>query len=209
MVVLPLTPAALVDRLAARVTSLDADRRWRVAVDGAPPTRPGELADALVGPLRAAGRPVVRISAHDFQRPASVRLEYGREDPDTLLDGWLDVATLTREVLGPLAPGGTGLYLPSHWDPVRDRSTRADRVQALPGAILVLDGALLLGLGLPLDLAIHLAVRPATLARRTPDGDRWTLPAFARYASEVEPERTADIVVRVDDPKRPALLDGE
>jgi hypothetical protein len=202
----PLTPAGVVDHLVGIVLDRPAGERLRVAVDGAPAARPGALAHALVDPLRAAGRPVVRVSAGDFLRPASVRLEHGREDPDAYLDDWLDVAGLAREVLDPMGPGGPGRYLPSLWDPVRDRATRAPAVAAPPGAVLVLDGALLLGRWLDLDLTVHLALRPASLARRTPARERWTLAAFERYRDEVRPEGVADVVVRCDDPDRPALV---
>ena len=88
-----------------------------------------------------------------------------------------------------------------------DRATRAPYAQAPDGTVLVLDGDLLLGLGLAADLTVHLAVRSATLARRTPEEDAWMLAAFARYAHEVDPEAVADVVVRVDDPAHPALVD--
>ena len=35
---------------------------------------------------------------------------------------------------------------------------------------------------------------------------RWTLPAYARYGDEVDPASFADVVVRVDDPRHPALV---
>ncbi len=206
MHVQPLTPAGVVDHVVGVVLARPAGQRVRVAVDGAPAAQPGALADALVEPLRAAGRPVVRVSAGDFLRPASVRLEHGRQDPDAYLDDWLDVAALAREVVDPLGPGGSGRYLPSLWDAVRDRATRAPAVAAPPGAVLVLDGALLLGRWLDLDLTGHDALRPATLARRTAAGERWTLPAFDRYREETEPEAVADVVIRADDPARPALV---
>jgi hypothetical protein len=202
----PLTPAGVVDHVVAAVLARDAATRLRVVVDGAPAARPGVLADALVDPLRAAGRPVVRVSAADFLRPASIRLEHGREDPDAFHDDWLDVAALAREVVDPLGPTGSGRYLPSLWDARRDRATREPAVVAPPGAVLVLDGALLLGRRLDVDLTVHLALRAPTLARRTPEEDRWTLPAFERYREEVDPESVADVVVRADDPARPALV---
>jgi hypothetical protein len=202
----PLTPDGVVEHVVAAVAARPAGVRLRVAVDGAPPARPDELADALVDPLRRTGRPVVRVSAGDFLRPASVRLEHGRQDPDAYLDDWLDVSALVREVVDPMGPDGSGRYLPSLWDPVRDRATRAPVLPAPEGAVLVLDGSLLLGRWLDLDLTVHLAMRPATLERRTAAGERWTLPAYARYAEEVDPEAVADVVVRVDDPRRPALV---
>ncbi|WP_404870544.1 hypothetical protein ACI1MP_35630 [Kitasatospora griseola] len=125
--VTPISPERLVDLLAKRIHQLpgDSDRRLRVAVDGAAAARPGELADALVEPLRLLGRPVQRVSAGDFLRPASVRFEYGKQDPDAFHDLWLDEGALLREVLDPLEPGAGGRILPTFWDPATDRSTRA------------------------------------------------------------------------------------
>jgi hypothetical protein len=198
------------DALVARIVELVAARpgRLRVVVDGAPPTAPQELADALVGPLRAAGRPALRVAANGFWRPASVRLEHGRHDALAYLDDWLDEGALTREVLAPLAADGTGRYLPSLWDPLRDRATRAPYEHAPPGAVLVVDGSMLLGRGLAFDLSVHLTVRPQTLERRTPPAEAWTLEAFALYEQRAAPTRAADVVVRVDDPRHPAVVSG-
>lgn len=201
----PVTTEALVAHLVTLVTGLDRSRRWRVAVDGAPPTAPGVLADSLVVPLRASGRPVVRASTVDFLRPASLRWEHGRHDADALYDDSIDLRALAGEVIDPFGPGGDGVYLPSLWDPELDRSTRAARRPAPPGAVLVLDGSLLLGRRLDLDLTVHLATSAAALERRTPPAERWALPAFARYVAEVDPARVADVVVRADDPRHLAL----
>jgi hypothetical protein len=70
--------------------------------------------------------------------------------------------------------------------------------------VLLLDGALLQGHGFPFDLCVHLRLSPAALARRTPEEERWMLPAFARYEDEMSPGETADILVHTDDPNRPA-----
>ena len=202
----PVSTAALVEHVVALVLQRDAGRRWRLAVDGPPATRPGNLADALVAPLRAHGRPVVRAGADDFLRAASLRWEHGRLDADAFYTDRLDLGALSRELLDGFGPDGTGWYVASFWDARRERATRAPREQAAPGAILLLDGSLLLGRGLALDLTVHLSVRPETLARSMPPDERWTLPAFARYAKDALPERSADVVVRVDDPRHPALL---
>jgi hypothetical protein len=97
--------------------------------------------------------------------------------------------------------------LPSLWDSARDRATRARRRPLPPGGVVLLDGALLLGRGLPLDLTVHLSLSPAALARRTPPEEAWTLPAYARYEAEVDPGRAADIAVRMEDPRHPALIE--
>lgn len=203
----PITPAALVEELADRIAAL-APHRLRVAVDGPPTGGPDALAAALVDPLRVRGRAALRIRAADFLRPASLRLEHGRHDPDGYYERWLDRPALRREVLDRLPPGGSGRVLPSLWDPETDRATRAGYRSVPPGGVVLVSGALLLGGTLPFDLAIHLAVSAAALARRIDPEQRWTLPAFARYEREVAPAQVADIVVRADDPDHPAITGG-
>ncbi len=209
MRVRPVTPELLVDELAERIDALPAaaGAAVRVVVDGPPPARPGHLADALVDPLRLRGRPPLRVSAGSFLRAASLRLEYGRHDPDSYYDDWLDTGGLTRELLDPLGPDGTGRYLPSLWDPELDRATRAEYEQAPDRAVLLLDGHLLLGRYLPVEYTVHLSMSAAALARRSDPELAWTLPAYARYTEEVDPERVADTVVRCDDPRHPALVE--
>jgi len=202
----PIAPPLLVEEIADRIAALAAadPAAWlRVALDGAPPARPGDLADELTAPLRLRGRAVVRVSAGDFLRPASLRFEHGRTDPDVFYDEWLDEAGLMREVLAPLRPGGSGRVLPALWDGAADRAARTPYVTLPPGGVLLLDGTLLLGRGLPFDLSVHLWLSPGALERKTAPEDRWTLPAYARY----EEERVADLVVRVDHPDRPALVE--
>jgi hypothetical protein len=208
MRVRPLSPDALVDELADRLAALEPGRRLRVAFDGAPAAEPDRWADALVDPLRVRGRAVLRISTRDFLRAASLRYEHGRTNPDAFYERWLDDAALRREVLDPLAPGGSGRVLPSLWDPVTDRATRASYVAVPPGGVVLVSGALLLGAGLAFDVAVHFALTPKALARRTSPDWRWTLPAFARYEAEVNPARLADVVVRIDDPRHPAVVDS-
>jgi hypothetical protein len=200
-----MTVDGVVAELADTIGMRAHDEWLRVALDGAPPTRPGALADGLVDPLRLRGRPVLRVRAADFLRPASLRFERGRTDPDTLWSDWLDVGGLAREVLDPLGPGGTGRVLPALWDTATDRASRAGYVSLPAGGIVVVDGALLLGRGLAFDLTVHLAMSPAALARRTAESERWTLPAYAGYAERVEPHWHADVVVLMDHPDRPAI----
>lgn len=202
----PVSPDALVADLADRIASAPRESWLRVALDGAPAADPGRLADALVDPLRLRGRPVQRISAGDFLRQASLRLEFGRTDPGAFYDDWLDEGALRREVLDPLAPGGTGEVLPALWEAATDRSFRRSYVTLPPGGVALVDGTLLLGRGLPFDLTVHLWLSPGALARRTPEADRWRLPAYERYERDVAPRAAADVAVRVDDPRHPALI---
>lgn len=206
MRVRPVSFPLLVDDLADRLASRESDSRLRVAVDGADAADPGRLADALVDPLRVRGRPAIRVDTSDFLRPASLRLEFGRTNPDSFYTGWFDEAGLIREVLSPAGPDGSGRILQRLWDASVDRAARAPYSELPPGAIVLVSGPLLLGSGLPFDFSVHLELTPAALARRTPVDLAWTLPAYRRYTGEVAPETLADVVVRLDDPRHPALV---
>jgi hypothetical protein len=203
----PVSPDLLTEELAELISAGRAGTWTRVAVDGAPPADPGSLADRLAEALRLRGRPVLRVHAADFLRPASLRFERGREDPDARFEDWLDLGGLRRELLDPLGPEGSGRVLPSLWNAETDRASRAGYVDLPTGGVLVLDGALLLGRGLPFEHTVHLWVSAPALARRMPPDQAWSLPAFARYDAQARPLHTADTGVRVDDPARPALLD--
>jgi hypothetical protein len=201
----PITPELLADRL----VELCAERHsgsaaLRVALDGPSCADLSVPIRLLTAGLQEAGRPVALIDATSFYRDASLRLEYGRTDVDSFYQGWLDVAALRREVLDPVAERGQ--YLPSLRDPGTNRSTRA-RPELLPAAgVLLVRGELLLGAGLPFDLTVHAAVSRQARKRLTPAEWQWTLPAFDRYDLEVDPAGTADVVIRYDDARHPALL---
>jgi hypothetical protein len=198
---------ALVDEIVDRITAFAPERRVRVAVDGAPAASPQDWAEDLVDPLRVHGRPVLHVPAEGFLRPASERFELGRTNPDAFYEGWRDDAGLRREVLDPAGPAGSGRVLPSLWDAATDRATRAAYVDLAPGAVVLVSGPMLLGAGLPFDLEVHLELSAAALARSTPPEETWTLPAFARYAEEVAPAGFAHMVVRINDPRHPALVE--
>ena len=101
-------------------------------------------------------------------------------------------------------PDGSGLVLPDLRHADVDRPTRSPRVQLPSGGVMLLHGPFLLGHWFPFDLAVHLGLSAGALERRTPEDERWRLPAFARYEDEVGPEQAADVFVRADDPRRPA-----
>ncbi|QFU87673.1 uridine kinase [Amycolatopsis sp. YIM 10] len=199
----PISPDVLAREITERIVD---GPITRVAFDGAGEA-PGVLADAVAELLRPHGKQALRVSTKDFLRAASLRFERGKRDPDARYDDWLDVGALRREVLDPAGPGGTGLALPALWDAERDRATRLDRVPLLPGAVVLVDGELLLGHGLPFDFTAHLLLSPGALTRRLPPEEHWALPAFERYDTEVAPGEFADVVVRMDDPKHPALIE--
>jgi len=202
----PRTPATLADDLVALIEQTPRDHPVRVAVDG-PPWSGIDVAALVMVALRASGGAGYVVDARDFLRPASVRLERGRDDPDGFYEDWVDLAALRREVLEPLGPGGSGRFLPSLWDSDSDRATRADYVDAPAGAVVLVRGWFLLGAGLPFDRTVHLALSSPARQRRVPaDAAARELPAWDRYDDEVGPSELADVVVRCDDPRRPAVL---
>ncbi len=206
MPIRPVSPAALVNLVVERAIAARTGDWSRVLVDGAPAAAPERWAERVVEGLAALGRPVVHVRAEDFLRPASLRFEHGRTDPDAFSTNWLDESGLCRTVLAPLGPGGDGRIVTSLWDSQRDRATRAPFVPVPPGGVCLVSGSLLLGGLLPAELTVHLVMSSAVLEHRTDPGLRWTLPAFARYEQEVAPAGWADVVAKVDHPDRPALL---
>jgi hypothetical protein len=196
----PIASEALPGRLADWLA--EAPGIVRVAVDGPACADPDGLTAALLDPLRSRGRPVAQVRASSFWRDASLRFERGREDVDSYLT-WLDADALRREVLDAVVTSGA--YLPSLRDAVTNRSTRDAPLAVAPNLILFVSGSLLLRHGLPFDRTIHLAMSPAARARRTSPEQMWTLPAHEAYDAEVCPSECADVVIKLDDPRHPAI----
>lgn len=173
----------------------DAPGLRRVLLDGWGSDR---LAEGLCTALSDRGRTPVRVPARGFWRSAGERFTHGREDWQSYRDTWLDSAALRREVLD-----RENDYLPALWDVERDRSARSTRQPLPEGAVVVVDGLFLQGLGLPADLTVHVALSPGALRRQ--GVEMWQLPAFTTYDEEVRPGDLADVLVRAEDPLRPAV----
>jgi len=213
----PLDVRVLAERVADRAMTASLAAREdpaagvavRVGVDAAVPADGELVAGAVADALAAQGAGVLRVRARDFLRPRSVRLAAGPTDAGTGYEAWTDHLALRREVLDPLGPGGAGTWLPTLWDEEADRATRAPRRAAAPGSVLVLDGPFLLRWETAdaLELSVHLLVSDAAVRRRLPaaDAERQT-GAWARYVEETDPVPRADLVVRAEDPRRPALV---
>jgi hypothetical protein len=145
------------------------------------------------------------VHASDFYRDASLRFEYGKTDVESFYSGWLDLAALRREVLIPVAAPDSPYYLPALRDPNTNRSARAEPVTLAPEGVLLVVGELLLGAGLDFDVVVHVSVSRSARKRLTDPEWRWTLPALDRYDIDVDPASLADVVIRYDDPRRPAI----
>jgi len=193
----PITPGGVVEAALALVEGRPG--RVRLAVDGAPAGEAHALAAAVV---ERHGR-AVHVPAEGFWRPAGQRFEHGREDVDAWLDVWLDDGALEREVL--VRAVERGEVVPALRDPVADRSLRLGPVVLPDPGLVVVSGSGLLGRWLPFDVTVHLQASPAALRRRLEDDEQWLVEALARYADERAPAQ-ADLVVRTEDPRHPALV---
>ncbi|MEI6363221.1 MAG: uridine kinase [Actinomycetes bacterium] len=198
--VVPMTPAGAVLAITALISHWPG--RVRVAIDAAPAADPHALAASVLAAL--APRPGLHIRADRFWQPAGIRFESGREDPDAWLDRWLDAPALRREALDSLVDAGR--VLPGLRDPDTDRSLKAAPIDLPETAVLIVSGSALLGRGLPFDISIHVQLSAAALERRTSPDERWIIPALDRYAQRTRPADVADLVLRADDPRHPALV---
>jgi hypothetical protein len=188
------------------VTALiDRGGRVRVAIDGAEALEPGTIANEVAVALRDRGRFAVHVRTDDFLLPASQRLEFGRTSPESFYLGWRDERGLQREVLD--AAVTSGRVLPALWRADVDRSARADYVTLPESAVVLVSGQFLLGGGLSFEMTMHLTASSSALKRRTPPERAWTLPAYAQYDDEVAPSEFADVVVRLEDPRHPAIVE--
>ncbi len=149
------------------------------------------------------GRPSLVVGTEGFLRPASLRLEYGHQDVESYYNGWHDTGALWREVFDPSGQVATGAFCPTCGTRSPTAPPAAPPSASPPGGALLLHGPFLLRHWFPLDLSVHLVLRPRRLRRRTPEAEHWTLPAFERYADETDPSGTADVLVRADDPRHP------
>jgi uridine kinase len=148
-----------------------------------------------------------------------VRHRRGRESAEGFWLDSYDYASLDRDVLTPLGPGGSRHYRHAAHDLATDRVVSPPPRHAAPGAVVVLDGLFLHrdGLADRWDLSIFLRVpfdvSVARMARRDgtePDPGHPSVARYVhgqrRYFAACTPWQRADLVVDNTDPHAPALL---
>ncbi|MGG7099529.1 hypothetical protein V2B23_01740 [Rhodococcus sp. 24CO] len=184
-----------------------------VALDGADCARPVELAELIATAAQARQRPSAVVSLHDYVRPASLRLEFGHEDPLSYRTMWFDYDALDREVVTAARTRRT--WLPQLWDEAADRSPRSSRRPVHDRTVIVVAGPMLLGRGLDFDVIVRLNMSEAALRRHTPSAQLWTVEALLEHQGSVTHQGSAthqgsvtdriDLDVRYDHPARPAV----
>ncbi|MDG4801328.1 AAA family ATPase [Micromonospora sp. WMMD980] len=199
--------------LADAVGRVTAGHPTRVAVDGPPAAGKTTLADELAGVLRARGRHVIRATVDDFLVPLKRRYRRGEFSAEGCYLDAHDHPALNRMLLDPLGPGGDRRFRHAVHDDAPTWTAPVD-------AVLVFDGVFLLRPEL-VDrwelrvlvsvtherLVARAVVREGRVSSRAEVERRWReryLPAQQLYAATARPVDRADIVVRNDEPRRPA-----
>ncbi|MBS43330.1 MAG: uridine kinase [Nocardioides sp.] len=169
-------------------------RRLVVAVDGPAGSGKTTFGHELGLALRGCGRTVLRASLDDFRRPVAEWVTAESDGGVAMYRHALDVTRLQHDLVDPLRRGDPvalcGL------DPLTQEERRDVRVVPARFDVLLVDGLFaqqpaVRGLW---DLAIWLQVRPEVVERRSPLARRLSL-AEELYRTEVDPARTADLVV--------------
>jgi uridine kinase len=204
---------ALLKQLAEQIARQQRLHPLRVAIDGITAAGKTTLADELVAPLRARGRPVIRASIDGFHRPRAERYRRGADSPHGYYYDAFDYTALRRALLLPLGPGGDRRYRLSSLDLATDRPVNGPSHDAPPDAVLLCDGVFLLRPELEdcWDFRIFIQVDEATAVRRAGQRDRrlfggveraearyWQryIPAHRLYLVQVRPQMQADIIVK-------------
>ncbi|MCB1268980.1 MAG: uridine kinase [Microthrixaceae bacterium] len=200
------------------------DHPVRVAIDGITAAGKTTFAEHLASVLTADGRSVLRVSMDGFHNRRDVRYRQGRSSSDGYYEDAYDIDSLRRVLLDPLGPGGDLRYRASVLDLASDVPTDDGPFDAEPGDVLIVDGSFLQKpeIRRSWDLVVFLRASFAAAAERGARRDAELLggldaaraafrdryhAAQRRYLAECDPEHLADVVVDVEDPTAPTVVD--
>lgn len=212
----------LLDELAGRIVRVELPHPVRVAVDGVDAAGKTTLAEELVTPLRARGRPVIRASIDGFHHPAGIRHARGVTSPEGYYRDSFNYQGLAESLLIPLGPNGSRRYVSAIFDFRTDSEVRlpvqvAERRRRKEARRLFLLRPELMG---HWDFTIFVeAAFETTLAWaerrdaglfggveevRNRYGRRY-IPGQRLYLAECRPRERADVVVDNNDPWNPVM----
>jgi uridine kinase len=212
--------AAVLERVAARILRAGVGR-LRVAIDG--PTAAGKTSfgDELAERISGSGRPVLRATLDDFKKPWRDRHLYDRESGEGYYRNAFDYAAVTRLLLEPAGPAGSGDCALCSIDPLTQVDHSAVITRAARDAVLIVDGVFAFRPEIDdhWDLRIWLHVNPQTSVQRGTERDRgWAgsaaeavhrdryLVAERLYMDDVDPVRVVDVVIDNSTFDRPAIV---
>lgn len=212
----------LLDYLVSRITRIELPHPIRVAIDGPDAAGKTILAQDLIAPLRAHGRPVIRASIDGFHNPARIRHRRGATSPEGYYSDSFNYQALIESLLAPLGPGGSRQYLSAIFDYRTDSEIQAPIQAAEINAVLLFDGVFLLRPELMgywdftifVEAAFEITVgRAEQRDAKLFDGvaevrkryEQRYIPGQKLYYAECQPRERADIVIDNNDARDPVV----
>lgn len=212
--------AAVVAAVADRILRLG-PQRLRVGIDGLTAAGKTSFGHELAAYVSRAGRPVLRASLDDFKRPWRERHLYDRETGPGYYRNAFDYDAVTRLLLKPTGPDGSGACVLCSIDPLT-QIDHSDVVTPAPDdAVLIVDGVFAFRpeINGHWDFRVWLEIDPQQSIRRGAARDQdWAgseaeavhrdryLPAEELYLAEVDPLRLVDVVIDNRDFARPFVV---
>ncbi len=211
----------LLDRVLSVIQSVAVTHPLRVAVDGPPAAGKTTLADEIGDALRAQGRYVIRAWIESFLFPRAQRYRRGELSAEGNYHDSFDYDALHEVLLDPLGPGGDRGFQRTVYDKQTDSAVSQQRIYAPAAAVLIFEGVFLMRPVLidqwDVRIFVSVAFEEALARARTRDAALYGTPDDVErrfrmryrpsqefYLSTVRPTDHADVVIRNDDPQRPA-----
>ncbi len=207
--------------LAESLIELQDHHPLRVAIDGITASGKTTLGNELTSVITDLGRPVIRIHMDDFHHRREHRYRQGRESARGYYEDAYDFDSLDQHVLTPLGPHGNLIFRRRIIDLATDTPTDEPAQLAAPDSILIADGSFMqrchraswdvvIFINTSFDEALRRGITrdaaqfggQAEAAKRY--ADRYHA-ASRMYIDEIDPVRTADVIIDNDDPSSPRL----
>lgn len=209
--------------LADLILRVERPHPLRVAIDGIDTAGKTTLADALVAPIEACDRSVMRASIDGFHHPRAERYRRGADSPHGYYADSFDLDTLINVLLVPLGPHGDRNCRLRTFDFRTDTPLQEPPQYGPKDAVLLLDGVFLLRpelnpywdfsiyVQVDFNVALQRAIRrdqqllgpPGAVEERY---QRRYFPAQRIYLDTVQPHQHADVIVDNNDPGNPQIL---
>lgn len=203
------------------IRSVSVTHPVRVAVDGPPAAGKTTLADEIGDALRAQGRYVIRAWIESFLFPRAQRYRRGELSAEGNYHHSFDYDALRKVLLDPLGPGGDRGFRRAVYDKQTDRPVSDHKTVAPADAVLIFEGVFLMRPELidrwDVRILVSVAFEEALARARIRDAALYGTPADVErrfrmryrpsqehYFTIVRPTDHADVVIRNDDPRRPA-----
>lgn len=207
----------LLTEIASQIIRIELPHPIRVAVDGVDAAGKTTLAQDLVTPLKASGRPVIRASIDGFHNPARTRHRQGSTSPEGYYYDSFNYQRLTECLLAPLGPGGSRQYVSACFDYRTDVELQIPIRVAEVNAVLIFDGVFLLRPELMdyWDFTIFVEAAFETTLARAEQRDavvfgsveevrkryqRRYIPGQKLYLDKCRPKERATVIVNNNDP---------